>query len=477
MSERDASPRTFPPSFKVRWGFASLGTNLISGSFGSLLQYFFQTYMGLGASWIGLAAWIYAIWNAINDPLFGFISDSTRSKRGRRVPYMTFTAPFLAFTFVLVWLVPPGWAGEGIFQVEKFWWMLLTMFLYDTTYTIIGLVYSALLPELTESDRERGELQKYSSVLGLVGLILGFVLPDLLRPKVESTSLLPLYVGVIAIAVAGAACIWITSSKVKERPEFVQVDKPLGFVPAIKYTFTSKSFLILTSANFMSIFMQAIVTGALYFLADYVLRVPTIVPLAMIFLGLLVGSFFANTLAVKRGVVQANQVLLLVSGAMMVSLPFLPDVLVYPVLFFAGFGLSGPLVLTNVLFAQVADEDELRSGVRREAVFFGVNALVTKPAQSVALALSAFLIEVAGFIPADPVTGAIEVNQPAGVLVAIRVSIGLLPGLAMLAGALILRWYPLKGSYLDKVHADIMVIHADKESRLDGATPANPGAG
>ena len=148
-------------SYKFIWGLAALGTSLISGTFGALLPIFYQDYLGLAARWIGIASIVYAIWNALNDPLFGYITDSTRSKRGRRIPYMRFTAPFLALTFILVWLAPRG-AG----QPALFAWMLGTMLLYDTCYTIIGLVYSALLPEVTEADADRHGLQVSASLLG-----------------------------------------------------------------------------------------------------------------------------------------------------------------------------------------------------------------------------------------------------------------------------------------------------------------------
>ena len=94
--------------YKVIWGIASLGTSTISGIFGALQPIFYQDYLGLGARWIAIAAAIYAVWNALNDPLFGYITDGTRSRLGRRIPYMRFTAPFLALFFVMVWFAPRG---------------------------------------------------------------------------------------------------------------------------------------------------------------------------------------------------------------------------------------------------------------------------------------------------------------------------------------------------------------------------------
>ena len=112
-------PARFGRSYVTVWGLAELGKSLVAGTFGALLPIFYQDYLGLQARWIAIASVIYAVWNAINDPLFGYITDNTRSKRGRRIPYLRFTAPFLGLTFILVWLAPRG-AG----QIALFWWML-----------------------------------------------------------------------------------------------------------------------------------------------------------------------------------------------------------------------------------------------------------------------------------------------------------------------------------------------------------------
>jgi len=250
-----AAPVRLSLGYKFVWGIASLGSSLISGIYAALLPIFYQDYLGLEARWIATASLIYAVWNALNDPLFGYITDSTRSRRGRRIPYMRYTAPFLALTFVLVWFAPVRAGKQALF-----WWMLVTMLLYDTAYTIIGLVYSALLPEVSESDAERNGLQISSSLFSLLGMILGFLIPDMFRPKAgASPSFLPLQLSMVVVGVVGALLIVITTLKVKERPEFYVADKPLKLSQAIKYTFTSRSFLILVAENFMAILMQSLV--------------------------------------------------------------------------------------------------------------------------------------------------------------------------------------------------------------------------
>lgn len=459
MSEKSIIP-TYTIADKLIWSLASFGGAIISGIYAALLLYFYQVYLGLGAFFIALAAGIYAIWNAINDPLFGYISDSKSSKKlGRRIPYMRYTAPLLGIGFILVWFVPLTLDNFSIFL-----WMLITMLIYDTAYTIIFLVYSALLPELTESDMERGEFQKYAGLFYLLGVIIGFVVPELLRPKAGQVSLLPLYIGVIAVGVIGTIFIIIPTYRFKERPEFTQVDEPLGLVDSFKYTFKSKSFLIVACANFMSIFMQSVLLGLMFYLGDYVLRVSTLYLVLALFVGLIIGTLIANMLAGKLGVVKANQTLLIISACFLIAVPFIPNPLIYICLFFAGFGISGPLVLTNVLFAQIVDEDETKSGVRREASFFGVNAFITKPAQSLAIALAAILLQMSGFLPARG--GEIVVDQPESAIFMIKIIVGFLPGVALLIGALILHWYPLKGDYLIEVQEKVLKMHKEKHAKL-----------
>jgi GPH family glycoside/pentoside/hexuronide:cation symporter len=462
MSQAELQPVRLSLGYKVVWGIAALGTSFISGTYGALLPIFYQDYLGLSAKWIAIASAVYAIWNALNDPLFGYITDSTRFKMGRRIPYMRFTAPFLALTFILVWFAP-GKAGE----TALFVWMLITMLLYDTAYTIIGLVYSALLPEVSESDAERNGLQISSSLFGLLGTLLGFIVPDFFRPKAgTSPSVLPLQMAMIAVGILSATFIVITTLKVRERPEFTKVDKPIPLGKALRFTFTSKAFLVLVSQNFMSILMSSLVLGVLFYLADYVLQMNTMIVLACVFIPLIGGVPVTTLIRRRLGVAGAQQLLLLIAGIGLIAIPFVPEPLILACLVMAGFGLSGPQTLTNVLFGQVADEDELRSGVRREGAFFGVNALITKPAQSVALALIPFILEATHFVTREANNGQIFLDQPASALFGIKALIGLIPGVALLIGAGLLFLYPLRGKYLESVKEKVLALHAEKRAKL-----------
>ncbi len=449
-------------SYKFIWGLAGLGTSLMAGIYGGLLTIFYQDYLGLSAYYIGIAATIYALWNAFNDPLFGYITDRTRSKRGRRIPYMRFTAPFLALTFILVWFAPQGAGQQGLF-----WWMLVTMLLYDTFYTVIGLVYSALLPEVTESDAQRNDLQISSSLFAMLGTLLGFLIPDLVRPKVAGDSFAPLYITMIIVGFICMVLIIITTYKVKERPEFTIVDEPLSLKNAIKFTFTSKAFIFLVAENFMAILMSSLLLGSIFYLADYVMGWPAIQLLVFLFVPLIIGIPLTTVFRRRFGVVAAQQVLLVVAGLALITIAIVPTPLIPICIAIAGLGLSGPQTLTNILFAQVADEDEVRYGVRREGAFFGVNALITKPAQSIALWIIPFILENTNFVTRASQLGETFLDQPAQAIMGIKVFSGVIPGAACLLGALFLVWYPLRNERLAEVQNKVLHMHHEKKQELE----------
>jgi GPH family glycoside/pentoside/hexuronide:cation symporter len=331
---------------------------------------------------------------------------------------------------------------------------------------MIGLVYSALLPEITESDAQRNGLQISSSLFGMLGTLLGFVIPDLVRPKTGESSLIPLYIAMVIVGVVSMVLILITTFKVKERREFAVVDEPVSLWDAIKFTFTSKSFIILVAENFMAILMSSLLLGSIYYLADYVLQWQTMQLLAFLFIPLIIGIPLTNLVRERLGVVGAQQFLLVIAGVGLLAVAFVPDVLIPACIALAGLGLAGPQTLTNILFAQVADEDELRSGARREGAFFGVNALITKPAQSIAIWITPFILEQTNFVTRATNLGEIFLDQPPEAIMGIKIFTGVIPGVACLLGALLLIWYPLRGERLERIKAEILDLHRDKKQRL-----------
>lgn len=453
-----------PLKTRLYYSLATLGMAAVSGIYSVLLTIYYQDYLGLEARWITLAMLIYAIWNAINDPIFGQITDNTRSKLGRRIPYMRFTAPFFAVTFALVWFAP-----EKAPDLTQFIWMLVSMLLYDTCYTIIGLVHGALIPEMSESDQERGKLSITSSIFGLLGTLIGFMVPDFFRPKAGSvsTSMFSMQMSMIAVGLIACFLIILTSYKIKEHKEFSQVDQALGWWQATKNTLVNKSFLIFVAANFMCTFMFSICMGAVYYVADYVTQSDVLPLLAALFIPLAIGVPLVQLVLKKLEPVSALQYYLLICGGGLIALTFVPAKLIWITIAILGFGYSGIQVVTYLLLGQVIDEDEIKTGVRREGSYFGANALITKPAQSLAITITALALQAGNFITRESNAGAIFLNQPDTALFSIRAVMGLIPGVSMLAAAAILVAFPIRGDRLRTIKATILEMHEVKREKLE----------
>lgn len=449
---------TFSRKKRIYWGFATLGGGLINGIYSSMLSIFLTDYLRLveAEEIIYILSIIYAVVNATNDPLVGIWSDRTRSNKGRRIPFMKYTAPFFGFTFILIWFTPT------LFNpISTFIWLVITTALYDTSYTIIFLVYSALLPEITESEKERNKLQVWSSLFSFFGTIFGFIIPEIFRKG----DLLFFRLAMIGVGILGSSLILFMTFQFKERPEFTQIDEPLGIKESLKYTFKSRSFIILVSANFFQILMQSLVIYAVFYFADYVLKETAMYLLIFLFIPLLLGIWITPKLLERFGLVKSDQILLLVGAIGLILLTFMPDFITAGLaLAIPGIGFVGPIVFTNVLFAQVADEDEVKTGVRREGVFFGINALITKPAQSIALVIPTALLAFAQFVPR--IDGIIQPQPYDYYLISIRLFTGLIPGLCLVIAAIILQFYPLKGEYWKEIQQKVLEMHEKKEKKL-----------
>ena len=128
---------------------------------------------------------IYSIWDAVNDPLVGFLSDNTRTRWGRRRPWLLTGLPFYVSLLVLVYAVPkPFHHGNALF-----WYALVIFFLFEAAYTIMAVNYKALFPELFQGLRERARASSTYQGLGMLGELVGFSIPPFIyangqdRPK------------------------------------------------------------------------------------------------------------------------------------------------------------------------------------------------------------------------------------------------------------------------------------------------------
>ena len=211
-------------SFRTKffYGIGSLGSYTVFTVFLSSVIIFYRDKLLISSDSLFWAFIFYTILNAINGVLFGWISDRTKTKQGRRIPFLKFLAPFLAITFVLVWISP---TKLEITEFGVLIWLVVSMILFDICYTSTNMAYSALGQEISMDNTERTRIQVYVMLFGIISVIVSLVLPlSFLRdPGRESFIIFA-----IILAIVQLITMLITAFTVKEWLEFSHVDNPLG---------------------------------------------------------------------------------------------------------------------------------------------------------------------------------------------------------------------------------------------------------
>jgi GPH family glycoside/pentoside/hexuronide:cation symporter len=414
--------------------------------------------LGLDAELIGIGWLIFSVWNALNDPIFGYIQDRTKTKLGRRIPYLRYGAPVYGILFIIIWFPFVDISNK----VALFFYFELMLFSFDTIFTIVGLITYALPAEMAISSNERANLMVYSTLLGAIGYIVNFILPVLLLTGDVSTSINPDFlVTMIVLGITCAVIIFISSYFLKEN-KFTQLEESLGVIDAVKETFKNKPFLINEVSVFTLLVASTTLTTAIFYYVQYVLKLSgfmTMAPLLLIFLTIFVFTYIYGTKIIPRyGLKKVNIFGLVFSGLSFILL-FLTgwafDTAI-PSLLLIGIGLSALMLTAPIIFADTVDYDETRTKKRRETTYSGIEALITKPAISIANWL--FLLSIAsfGFQPNSAI-------QTESAIFGIMLGFTIIPAVFVLFGALVMKFYPLDGSKWEAQKLELKKIHEQKE--------------
>ena len=460
----------------ILYSSGSLATAVSYQAFATYIQFLYIDTFGLKAAWVGIVWSIYGLWNAINDPLAGYLSDRTHTRWGRRIPWIAGLFIPLSVTFYFLW-VPPGPMLE-MPGVPLLLYFLFFVLVFDLLWTLVVMNWTALFPEMVPDEKMRAGVSAYRQVFSLIGLLIGVALPPIIAGEdwgsASSVALL--------IAVVTAVFFGLSLLGSRERPEF-QEDEPLGFRDSIRATMTNKNFLFFLATNLMVQFVFLALTSTVPFYAKYVLDIQSDVTVAGVTLdvglqnSLLLGVAFIVALpamslwtAVSRrtGSWHALRICCLTSAASLL-LFFLPSTFYGGVAATAVFGLSfaGLLMLTDLLIADMVDADELDTGARREGLYFGMNGFIIRFAFTIQGIITATILTMSGYIA--PTDAVLYPAQPAAAVLGFRVMIAGIPALAMVAAYFLLKGYKLHGERLEEVQAQVTALHAKKHLALEEA--------
>ena len=180
-----------------RYGFAMFGTSIPINMFKSSAAIYYVDMLGLDMKKYSLVIFIYTFVDAIDNPVYGFLSDRTRTKWGRRRPWLLIGTPLLVLFFILFYNVPV------FIQTEKgmlFIYMLLMYILTGTLDSLVNANYGALFPELFKGDDERAKVNGFRQICQLFAMAISIALTPMITGKI-GYRLTSLIYGIVAVAV------------------------------------------------------------------------------------------------------------------------------------------------------------------------------------------------------------------------------------------------------------------------------------
>jgi GPH family glycoside/pentoside/hexuronide:cation symporter len=445
----------------VLYSFAGFTDVIFLQFFTFLVFTFYYSVVGLHVALISLGFMIWAVWNAFNDPMLGAISDRSGMKMGRRKPFIIIGLIPLLVINVLLWTPPleP--------KLLTFIYFLVIIIVWELFYTMYSLNQTSLFPEMFRNLDQRAKANTSIQFFQVISLLIAFLLPGIFISKFDDPAFYTEYsYAAIAISVICAIGGFIfIKYGLKERIEFSKDhERAPSFKQSLKYTFGHKSFKLYLFGNF-----------ALWYAFN---MIPTIMPLyGAICLGaegstlsLILGTgFVAAAIFVfpwrliinKLGAKGSYILSLIVFIITLLPLMFINSVILGFIFFFIlGFGLAGVLIVRDITISAIIDEDELKTGVRREANFYLINGFFVK-FSNVVVFLSIGLVFIGvdwAIFDVTTITGATEFG--------LRSLMVLFPIVFLIIGIIAMSFFPINKEKYDKLTENARKLHSEKKEKV-----------
>jgi glycoside/pentoside/hexuronide:cation symporter, GPH family len=428
---------------KTKWQFftfsgGNFANTLAYQVLGNRVQFFYIDVLGLNPALAGLVWTVYGIWNMINDPLMGQVTDRTRSKMGRRIPYLYFGAIPLGLSFFFLWT--PLKQSPTILAAYFF----MVLFIFDTLYSLTIIAYNALFPEVARTLTERISLSTIREILAVFGLLTAYIVGPILSESLGFVAM-----GAIIGALVAVGYL-VTPLGLKELP--VSKDEVnVSMLASLKIVLSSIPFRYFVGFNLMKEYVFLILGAMLPFWRKYVLGItgPSMVFGTKMGAGdqeaILLGVPFILTipmLLIWQRIVPrlGTRISWMVGNAL-----FLPGLIIMTLAndFYTGLlgtaliapGLAIYQLLPLPMLSDVIDADARRHGYRREGIFFGMNGGIVKAAFSLQGVLLGTVFSLSGYVNGATV-------QSISAIWGIRFLIGITPIISIIISYLLLWKFP-----------------------------------
>lgn len=453
----------FGKSQKIAYSLGYLPEWLIITIFQVWVFSFYYTAVGLPISYIFIATVCYSIWNAINDLIVGHLSDHTKTRWGRRKPYIMLATIPLIIISIIVWTPPVGDHMLG------FIYLLVILIVFDTFYTMLEVPLDCILPELYPSVEERAEVNSYSQIFSIIGLLVAFLLPGIL---LEDYTTIEGYLvtGIIIAIIFGVTMFISLKWGIKEREEFKHDSKEgLNFFQSLKHTLKNRGFICYIVILLGFEYIQLIQGSIIPLYTTHVLNEegslsPSIL-LGILFIVAIISVFIWKRLDVKLGSRFAFFIAIATYFFTSIPLLFMSD-FYSAMIFFAisGIGFGGLMYFAYLIIVDVIDQDELKTGIRREGSFYGNSYLFMRFASIFSILTISLIFTETGWEEYTP-------NPGVDVIIGLRLLMFAFPSIAIGIMTICLYFYPFTKSRVMELKEELKTLHQEKRERIAGKIP------
>jgi GPH family glycoside/pentoside/hexuronide:cation symporter len=421
---------------KLAYGFGDTGFSLTSTIIAAYFAIFLTDVVGISPGTVAIAIFLGRTWDYFNDPLIGHLSDRTRSRWGRRRPFLLFGALPFALAFMLMWLRP---AFESPVLLAGYY--ALAYIIFDSAATFVYMPFYALTPELTSNYDERTALTTYRMAFSIIGSLIAFTVPLLIVGSFRPENAGRVVVMAAIFAVLSALPLLLVFFGTRERQEYSELEQP-GLRESFKAAVKNRPFvfgMVIFLLTWVSV--DILQVSLLYFIKYVVQREgDSDLIMAVIFVtALCVLPFWewASRRWNKRKAYAAGIAFWAVVQIGMILLNPATDLaLIVGLCVLAGIGVSAAHVLPWSIIPDAIEWDEWQTGERHEGMFYSLVTLAQKVASSIAIPLILLMLQLTGYQPT-------AAQQPESALLGIRLAIGPIPAVLLCSGIVFALLYPL----------------------------------
>lgn len=470
--------RKLPFWLKVLYGSGDWGIASISMMRSIFYAIYLTDVVGIEPRLASLGALVGIVWDAVNDPLIGMLSDRVKSKLGRRRPFLLWFAFPFGLSFVMLWSAP-NWES----QVSLLIYVTLAFMISDTLTTLVAVPYYSLTPELTQNYDERTSLSSFRSVFQLVSAMVVVVAAPMIVDAVilgGGTQQQGFMAAGAVFGAIGALPLFLIGLFIRERFASEAAEhETLSFRETLKLAWQNVPFRYAVGIymfNWSAVDMVAITFPffLLYWVAqgDLLAKITLFgVDLALesAFFGVLMGVcvlFVPFWLWVSK---RQNKIRAYIAGmaawivVQLLIFTIQPGETSYMLTLaaLAGIGVSAAYILPDSILPDVIEWDELRTGRRQEGIYYGIRTLIRKLTGAGVIFITLQILGWSGY--QAPPEGVLQFQQPESALFMIRVMDSFI-GAVILMGTIILAWsYPLTREKYQKIQK-LLAIRRNKNA-------------